>query len=56
MTRMTRPVHKTGAEQDTFSSWRRFCRWRPGEIKQVKRRANKRDRKAARHRITREED
>ena len=56
MTRMTRPVHNDGDEQDAFTGWRKYMHWKPGEVKRIKRRANKRDRQAAKRRIAREED
>jgi len=43
---MTRPVAGNGDEQDAFTRWRRVYRFRPGEIRRIKRRANKRDRQA----------
>jgi hypothetical protein len=37
-----------GAEQDAFSGWRRFIRFRPGERALIKRKANRRERRSAR--------
>lgn len=48
---MARQVHAIGDEQDAFTPWRRVYHWRPGEIKQIKRRANKRDRRQAKGEI-----
>ena len=45
-----------GDEQDAFSPWRSLLRWRPGEVKALKRKANKRERKQARDDIRREND
>lgn len=57
MTRHTRPI-VTGDEQDAFTRWRRLYLYlqRPGAVKAVKRRANRRDRLAARTRIRSGED
>jgi hypothetical protein len=48
----------TGDEQDAFTRWRRLYLYlqRPGAVKAVKRRANRRDRLAARTRIRSGED
>lgn len=56
MARLTRPVANDGVEQDAFTGWRRVTRWRPGDLRRIKRRANKRDRRDARLRITRNEE
>lgn len=57
MTRFTRPVANNGTEQDAFSRRARgLYRWRPGELRRIKRRAGKRDRRDARLRITRSEE
>ena len=37
-----------GAEYDAFTGWRHVYRWRPGELRDIKRRANKRERRTAR--------
>lgn len=37
-----------GVEQDAFSGWRRFIRFRPGERALIKRKANRRERRSAR--------
>lgn len=38
---------KTGEEWDAFTNWREVVFWQRGELKRVKRRYNKRQRKAA---------
>jgi hypothetical protein len=47
---MKRPPHD-GDEQDAFSHWRRVTRWQRGEIRAIKRRSAKRDRRIARDEI-----
>lgn len=42
---MKRPP-RDGEEQDAFTGWRRYLRWKPGQLRKVKRRSNKRDRRA----------
>ncbi len=44
-----------GAEQDAFSRWRHVHSWGPGEIRKIKRRAGKRERRTARVIIEQEE-
>src|ERR1039457_4685852 len=51
---MKRPPHD-GDEQDAFSRWRRVTRWQRGEIRAIKRRAAKRDRRIAREEIKEDE-
>lgn len=34
-----------GDEYDAFTGWRKYYRWRPGELRFLKRRANKRERR-----------
>ncbi len=48
-----RPV-RTPEEQDAFTGWRHYLRWRPGQRKAVKHRANRRDRRAARRQLREE--
>jgi len=43
---MTRPI-LTWEEQDAFTRWRHVMRWRPGQIKRIKRRSHKRERQQA---------
>lgn len=43
-----------GDEQDAFTGWRHALHWRPGELRKIKRRAGKRERRAARAAIERE--
>ena len=50
---MGRPV-RSGEEQDAFTPWRRYLHWKPGERKQIKRRANRRERHEARISVERE--
>jgi hypothetical protein len=38
---------RTGEEQDAFTGWRHYLRWKPHQRKRVKRRANKRERREA---------
>lgn len=40
-----------GEEQDAFSEWRKLLNWKPGEIKKLKRKANKRERQQAKKEI-----
>lgn len=47
---MKRPVHG-GAEQDAFSGWRRYFRWRPGARKYIKRKASRRERRQVREQL-----
>jgi hypothetical protein len=44
-----------GAEYDAFTGWRHVLHWRPGELRKIKRRANKRDRRTVRVIIGQEE-
>jgi hypothetical protein len=44
-----------GYEQDAFTGWRHVYHWRPGELRKIKRRANKRERRTARVVIEHEE-
>lgn len=51
-----RPRHD-GDEQDAFSRyWRSALIWKPGQIKKIKRRANKRDRRNAQQDIRKDQD
>jgi hypothetical protein len=43
-----------GDEQDAFTGWRRFYSWRPGELRKIKRRASKRERRTAKAVIERD--
>jgi hypothetical protein len=43
---MKRPP-KNGEEQDAFTPWRHYLYWKPGQRKAIKRRANRRERQAA---------
>ncbi len=36
---------KGGDEQDALTGWRRFCIWRPGQRKRIKKAFNKRQRR-----------
>jgi len=45
-----------GAEQDAFSGWRRFIRFRPGERALIKRKANRRERRSARQVLGEQDD
>ena len=44
-----------GAEQDAFSRWRHVLSWRSGELRRIKRRASKRERRTAKTAIKREQ-
>ncbi len=44
-----------GVEQDAFSGWRHFIRFRPGERALIKRKANRRERRSARQTLEVEE-
>jgi len=39
---------KKGDEWDAFTGWRKVLFWQPGELRRIKRRYNKRQRKEAR--------
>lgn len=44
---MARRIRHNGDEQDAFSRrWRKVMHWQSGELRRIKRRANKRDRRA----------
>jgi hypothetical protein len=43
-----RGVKKGGDEWDAFTSWRRVLYWQAGELRRIKRRYNKRQRKLVR--------
>lgn len=43
-----------GDEQDAFTGWRYVLRWQRGELRKIKRRASKRERRAARAGIEQE--
>ena len=43
-----------GDEQDAFSAWRHVYRWRAGELRRIKRRSAKRERRTAKAVIERE--
>ena len=42
---------RTAEEQDAFTAWRGVMFWQRGELRRIKRRAAKRDRREARHEI-----
>ncbi len=42
---------KTGDEYDAFTWWKRYCHWRPGERKRIKRGYNRRARRLAKMEI-----
>jgi Ni/Co efflux regulator RcnB len=35
---------KSGDESDAYGRWRKYIRWKPGQIKAIKRRTHKRER------------
>ena len=43
-----RGIKKTGDEWDAFTRWRRYIRWKPGQLRKVKRGYNKRQRRIMR--------
>lgn len=47
-----------GDEQDVFSRWRHVLKWtqRPGAIKRVKQRANRRERRTTKQRVKKCQD
>lgn len=47
---MKRAFHAAD-EYDAFTKWRKYLCWRPGELKAIKRRASKRERRRARAEI-----
>lgn len=49
---MKRKMHDAD-EFDAFTGWRHVMHWRPGAIKKIKRRSNKRERREARDNIRR---
>lgn len=42
-------IIKTGDEQDAYTSFRKYVRWRPGVIKKIKQSTHKRERREAKH-------
>lgn len=50
---MKRACHDAD-EQDAFTKWRRYYRWKPGQLRTLKRRSSKRDRRQAQADIRRE--
>lgn len=52
---MKRACHNAD-EYDAFTKWRRYYRWKPGQLRLLKRRASKRDRRQARAEIRRAAD
>lgn len=36
-----------GDEQDAFTRWRKYIRWKPGQIRKLKRQSAKRERRTA---------
>jgi len=50
---MGRPI-KGWDEQDAYTGWRRVMIWRPGEIKKIKQRTHRRERREAKQEIRRE--
>lgn len=45
-----------GEEQDAFSRyWRKYLRWKPGQLRKVKRRSAKRERRTAARQIREQE-
>ena len=51
MKRNDRIPMKGGDEEDAFTSWRRVFGWRPGTIKAIKRKYNKRVRRTIRREL-----
>lgn len=47
---MKRACHDAD-EQDAFTGWRKYLRWKRGELRKIKRRASKRDRQQAKAQI-----
>lgn len=47
---MKRACHDAD-EYDAFTGWRKHYRWRPGQLRAIKRRASKRGRRRAREEI-----
>jgi hypothetical protein len=43
---------KDADEYDAFTGWRRVMYWRPGERKAIKARANRRERRVERQRLS----
>jgi hypothetical protein len=43
-----------GDEQDAYTSWRRVMFWQSGELKRIKRRTHKRERREAKSHIIKE--
>ncbi len=48
---MARQVGASFEEQDAFTGWRKVMLWQCGEIRKIKRRANKRERRRGRAEI-----
>ena len=53
---MAKRKRQGGDEQDAFSPWRSLLHWQRGELRQLKRKANKRERKRAKDETRREEN
>jgi len=51
---MRRRVEHSWDENDAYTRWRRFLHWRPGQIKAIKRRTHRRERRE-RHEDIREQ-
>ena len=54
LARGVKRVRVGGAEQDAFSRWRHVHSWGAGELRKIKRRASKRERRTAKSVIQRE--
>jgi len=51
---LSRRVRGNGDEQDAFSRWRHAYHWHRGQLRKIKRRAGKRDRRDAQDEIRRD--
>jgi hypothetical protein len=53
---VTRRPITTGEGQDAFTGWRKYLLWQPGELRRVKRRNAKCERRQAKAEIRRERE
>ena len=52
---MARPICNAD-EEDAFSGWRHYLNWKPGERKEIKRKANRRERRKTREALRNYDD
>ena len=47
---------KSGDEYDAFTTWRKYYHWAPGQLREIKRKFNRRSRRVAKEKIRKERD